>query len=119
MLTTLFSQVIGRIEEANKAYAGIIHRNLADESSLAVAMNNLISLKGPKDVSDSLRKLDRLKEKDVQGFQLSRMVDLKLLKKEKEAIFNNWLLLLLHANKMNQVLNFGPKVSLCCFNFIY
>ncbi|KAK7359360.1 hypothetical protein VNO77_01316 [Canavalia gladiata] len=35
------------------------------ESSIAVALNNLVSLKGPKDVSDSIRKLDRLKEKEA------------------------------------------------------
>ncbi|KAK4753615.1 hypothetical protein SAY87_001719 [Trapa incisa] len=99
-------QVFGRLEEANEAYAGIINQNLADESSLAVAVNNLISLKGPKDANDSLRKLDRLREKDVPGFKLSHTVDLKLLRKQKEAICNNWVLLLLHANKMNQAREF-------------
>lgn len=75
-----------------------------------MALNNFISLKGPKDVNDSLRKLDRLKEKDGQNFQLSRVVDLKLLRKQREAIYTNRLLLLLHANKMNQVLSFSPEV---------
>lgn len=66
-------------------------------------MNNLIALKGPKDVSDSLRKIDRLKEKDAQNFQLSHTVELKLLRKQREAIYTNRVLLLLHANKMDQV----------------
>lgn len=110
-MTSLFSQLFGRTQEANEAYTGIIHRNLADEPSLAVAVNNLISLKGSKDVNDSLRKLDRLREKDAQSVQLSRTVDLKLLRKQKEAMYTNWLLLLLHANKMNQVRNFRPEVS--------
>ncbi|PKI78348.1 signal recognition particle subunit SRP72 [Punica granatum] len=95
-------QLFGRTQEANKAYTGIIQRNLADESSLAIAVNNLISLKGSKDVNDGLRKLDRLKDKDAQSFKLSRTVDLKLLRKQREAIYTNRVLLLLHANKMDQ-----------------
>ncbi|XP_030449426.1 uncharacterized protein LOC115671891 [Syzygium oleosum] len=95
-------QIFGRRQEAIEAYTGIINRNLSDESSLAVAVNNLIALKGPKDVSDSLRKVDRLKEKDAQNFQLSHTVELKLLRKQREAIYTNRVLLLLHANKMDQ-----------------
>lgn len=67
-------------------------------------MNNLIALKGSKDVSDGLRKLDRLKEKDSQTFQLTQALDAKLSQKHKEAIYGNRVLLLLHANKMDQVL---------------
>ncbi|XP_044491004.1 signal recognition particle subunit SRP72 [Mangifera indica] len=95
-------QLLGNNQEAIGAYADIIKRNLADESSLAVAVNNLVALKGPKDVSDSLRKLDRIKEKDTQNFQLARVLDLKLSSKQKEAIYANRVLLLLHANKMDQ-----------------
>lgn len=81
----------------------MIKRDLADELSRAVAVNNLISLKGPKDVSDGLRKFDKLKEKDVQNFQLARGLDLKLSANQIEAIYANRILLLLHANKMDQV----------------
>ncbi|KAK7361352.1 hypothetical protein VNO77_03405 [Canavalia gladiata] len=95
-------QLLGRKRDAIEAYADIIKRNMADESSIAVAMNNLVSLKGPKDVSDSVRKLDRLKEKEAQGFFLARGLDLKLSAKEKEAIYANRVVLLLHANKINQ-----------------
>ncbi|RWW30976.1 hypothetical protein BHE74_00013715 [Ensete ventricosum] len=42
----------GQTEEAIEAYMSIINRNLSDASSLAVATNNLISLRGTKDVSD-------------------------------------------------------------------
>lgn len=69
-----------------------------------MAVNNLIALRGPKDVSDSLRKLDRLKEKDAQNFQLSHGLDLKLSPKQRETIYANRVLLLLHANRMDQVL---------------
>ncbi|KAI6686657.1 hypothetical protein NL676_032570 [Syzygium grande] len=99
-------QIFGRRQEAIEAYTGIVNRNLSDESSLAVAVNNLIALKGPKDVSDSLRKVDRLKEKDAQNFRLSHTVELKLLRKQREAIYTNRVLLLLHANKMDQAREF-------------
>ncbi|CAL0324901.1 unnamed protein product [Lupinus luteus] len=95
-------QLLGRKQDAMEAYTDIIKRDLADESSIAVAVNNLISLKGPKDVSDGLRKLDRLKEKETQNFELAHGLDLKLLAKQKEAIYSNRILLLLHANKLDQ-----------------
>ncbi|MED6168237.1 hypothetical protein PIB30_010018 [Stylosanthes scabra] len=95
-------QLLGRKQDAIEAYIDIIKRDMADESSIAVAVNNLVSLRGPKDVSDSLRKLDRLKDKEAQNFQLASELDLKLPAKEKEAIYANRVLLLLHANKMDQ-----------------
>lgn len=95
-------QLLGNTQEAFGAYTDIIKRNLADESSFAVAVNNLVALKGPKDVNDSLKKLDRIKEKDMQNFQLARVLDLRLSPKQREAIYANRVLLLLHANKMDQ-----------------
>ncbi|EHA8590602.1 putative signal recognition particle subunit SRP72 [Cocos nucifera] len=100
-------QLLGRTQEAVETYVGIINRNLADASSLAVATNNLIALRGGKDVSDSLRKLDRLIEKvgGAQPFQLANGLDFKLSTRQKEAIYSNYLLLLLQANKIDQVCN--------------
>ncbi|KAA8521616.1 hypothetical protein F0562_012289 [Nyssa sinensis] len=97
-------QLLGHTQAAIESYTDIIKRNLADESSLAVATNNLISLRGPKDVSDSLRKLDRLIEKGngPQSFQLASGLDLKLSPKQREAIYINRVLLLLHSNRMDQ-----------------
>ncbi|XP_021293376.1 signal recognition particle subunit SRP72 [Herrania umbratica] len=95
-------QLLGHTQEAVGAYTDIVNRNLADEPSLAVAVNNLIAMKGPKDISDSLRKLDRLKEKDSRKFQLAHAIDLKLSPKQKETIYANRVLLLIHANKMDQ-----------------
>ncbi|XP_075649755.1 uncharacterized protein LOC142620240 [Castanea sativa] len=89
-------------QEAIEAYTDITNRDLADESSLAVAVNNLIALKGPKDVSDGLQKLDRLKEKDSQNFQLAHGLNLKLSPKQREAVYANRVLLLLHANRLDQ-----------------
>ncbi|KAL0700927.1 hypothetical protein Bca4012_057049 [Brassica carinata] len=95
-------QVLGQHQESTSSYVDIIKRNVVDESSLAVAVNNLIALKGSKDVSDGLRKLDRLKDQDSQIFKLSQALDAKLSQKHKEAIYANHVLLLLHANKMDQ-----------------
>ncbi|KAI5385240.1 uncharacterized protein LOC127100683 [Lathyrus oleraceus] len=95
-------QLLGRKQDAIEAYVDMIKRDMADESSIAVAVNNLVSLKGPKDVSDSLKKLDRLKEKEAQSFRLAHGLDLKLSAKEREAIYANRVLLLLHANRIDQ-----------------
>ncbi|CAE5963310.1 unnamed protein product [Arabidopsis arenosa] len=95
-------QVLGQTQESTSSYVDIIKRNLADEPSLAVAVNNLVASKGSKDISDGLRKFDRLKEKDSQNFQLSQELNAKLSQKNKEAIYANRILLLLHANKMDQ-----------------
>ncbi|KAL6008051.1 hypothetical protein ACLOJK_033557 [Asimina triloba] len=97
-------QSLGQPQEAIEAYMDILNRNLADVSSLAVATNNLISLKGTKDVSDGLRKLDRLIEKGngAQRFQLANGLEFKLSSRQKEAIYSNRLLLLLHANRIDQ-----------------
>ncbi|KAK6803038.1 hypothetical protein RDI58_000822 [Solanum bulbocastanum] len=97
-------QILGNTQEAIASYTDLVKRNLADESSLAVAVNNLIALKGPKDVSDGLRKLDKLIEKSdgPEKFPLARGLDLKLSQKQREAIYTNRVLLLLHSNKMDQ-----------------
>ncbi|XP_009607855.1 uncharacterized protein [Nicotiana tomentosiformis] len=97
-------QVLGNTQEAVAAYTDLVKRNLADDPSLVVAVNNLIALKGPKDISDGLRKLDKLIEKSdgPEKFQLARGLDLKLSQKQREAIYTNRALLLLHSNKMDQ-----------------
>ncbi|XP_042031974.1 signal recognition particle subunit SRP72-like [Salvia splendens] len=96
-------QVLGDNPEALEAYSTLIKKNLADETSLAVAKNNLIALKGPKDVSDGLRKLDKLIVRaEGPSFSLASGLDLKLSLKQREAIYVNRLLLLLHSNKLDQ-----------------
>ncbi|XP_021745013.1 signal recognition particle subunit SRP72-like [Chenopodium quinoa] len=96
-------QLLGNTQEAVQAYLDMIKQNLADESSLAIATNNLISLRGPKEVSDSLKKLDRLIEKGDGGqFRLARALESKLSVKQKEAVYVNRALLLIHANKIDQ-----------------
>ncbi|KAI3884957.1 hypothetical protein MKW98_002349 [Papaver atlanticum] len=106
-------QLLGHPKEAIETYMDIITRNLSDDSSLAVAINNLISLKGPKDASDGLRKLDKLIEKGnaAHGFQLARGLDLKLSPKQKEAIYTNRVLLLLHASRLDQALELVTAFS--------
>lgn len=79
-----------------------------------MAINNLIALKGPKDISDGLRKLDKLIEKGdgTQKFQLTRGLDIKLSPKQKESLYLNRMLLLLHSNKMDQVIFISCTCSL-------
>ncbi|KAK8658710.1 hypothetical protein V6N13_036908 [Hibiscus sabdariffa] len=73
---------------------------LASLHQLIVAVNNLIVVKCPNDISDSLRKREQLKEKDSQKFELAHAIVLKLLPKH-ETIYANQTLLL-HANKKDQ-----------------
>ncbi|XP_051142581.1 uncharacterized protein LOC127259346 [Andrographis paniculata] len=105
-------KILGNHEEAFVQYTNIIKKSLADESSLAVSICNLIALKGPKDVSDGLRKLDKLIEKGEgpSTFQLSGVLNLKLSQKQKEAIYVNRLLLLLHSNKLDQARELGSAL---------
>ncbi|XP_072989496.1 uncharacterized protein [Typha latifolia] len=97
-------QLMGHTQESTEAYIGIINRNLADASSLAVATNNLVALKSTKDVSDSLRKFDKLIVKTgvAKHFQLANGLDFKLFTRQKEALFCNRVLLLLQTNKIDQ-----------------
>ncbi|GKC84048.1 signal recognition particle subunit SRP72 [Tanacetum coccineum] len=94
----------GNKPKAMSSYTDLIKRNLRDESSNAVAINNLIALKGPKDASDGLKKLDRIIQKNNgdQSFGLVPGLELKLSPKQKESIFINRILFLLHSNKINQ-----------------
>ncbi|KAL5719058.1 hypothetical protein ACHQM5_011890 [Ranunculus cassubicifolius] len=108
-------QILGHPQEAMSTYLELINKNIADDPSLAVAINNLIALKGPKDASDGLRKIDKVIEKsdDSHGFHLARDLDTKLSSSQKEAIYSNRVLLLLHANKTDQV-TFG-SLNQCPF----
>ena len=112
--------MLGNTQDALVSYTDIIKRNLADESSLAVAINNLIALKGPKDVSDGLRKLDRLIEKGdgTQSYKLTHGLDLKLSTMQREALYTNRMLLLLHSNKLDQVTCLGTCIDQILVNSI-
>jgi signal recognition particle subunit SRP72 len=83
----------------------MINGQSADPSSLAVATTNLISLKGTKDTADSLKKLDRLIGTSTAPNQLHLVenLDFKLSPRQKEALYSARVLLLLHANKTDQV----------------
>lgn len=97
--------MIGRGQESIDEYNEVLSRNLADASSLAIATNNLIALRNGKEVADSLRKLDKLisKGNSEKPFELSNGLDFRLNPKQKEALYSNRVLLLLQANKTDQV----------------
>ncbi|KAL9269583.1 Signal recognition particle subunit SRP72-like protein [Drosera capensis] len=97
-------QLLGQTQEAMEGYLDLLKKNPDDLPAIAMAANNLVSLRGPKDISDSLKKLDRFIEKGDNGrFQLAGELEYKLSAKQKEAIYLNRVLLLLHANRMDQV----------------
>uniref|UniRef100_A0A0C9QVQ8 Signal recognition particle subunit SRP72 n=1 Tax=Wollemia nobilis TaxID=56998 RepID=A0A0C9QVQ8_9CONI len=97
-------QMLGTSGDGMTTYNNILKQKLADASSIAVATNNLIALKGAKDVFDSLKKFDKLIEKSGggQGLQLADGLEYKLSARQKEAIYCNRTLLLLYANKLEQ-----------------
>ncbi|KAM0849683.1 hypothetical protein ACQ4PT_053579 [Festuca glaucescens] len=97
-------QLQGQPQEAMETYVNMINKKSGDPSSLAVATTNLISLKGTKDAADSLRKLDRLVEKSTatNQLQLTESLEFKLPPRKKEALYSARVLLLLHANKIDQ-----------------
>uniref|UniRef100_A0A453G647 Signal recognition particle subunit SRP72 n=1 Tax=Aegilops tauschii subsp. strangulata TaxID=200361 RepID=A0A453G647_AEGTS len=97
-------QLQGQTQEAMETYANMINKKSGDPSSLAVATTNLISIKGTKDVADGLRKLDRLVEKSTapNQLQLIESLEFKLSSRQKEALYSARVLLLLHANKIDQ-----------------
>ncbi|KAE8808957.1 Signal recognition particle 72 kDa protein [Hordeum vulgare] len=97
-------QLQGQTQEAMETYANMINKKSGDPSSLAVATTNLISIKGTKDVADGLRKLDRLVEKSTSPnqLQLIESLEFKLSSRQKEALYSARVLLLLHANKIDQ-----------------
>jgi signal recognition particle subunit SRP72 len=88
-----------------ETYVNMTSKKSGDPSSLAVATTNLISLKGTKDAADGLRKLDRLVEKSTapNQLQLIESLEFKLSPRQKEALYSARVLLLLHANKVDQV----------------
>ena len=125
-----YFQQQGQTQEAMETYANMINKKSGDPSSFAVATTNLISLKGTKDVADGLRKLDRLVEKSATSSQLQLIetLEFKLSPRQKEALYSARVLLLLHANKIDQVrlayLIYLPFAYFCiksnvCFDLLF
>jgi hypothetical protein len=88
-------------EEAVESYNRVLKR----KPVVAIASNNLISIKGGKDLWDSLKKFDKLLENKGLGqkLQFAEGLDHKLSTRQKEAISFDQCLLLLHSNKLSQV----------------
>jgi signal recognition particle subunit SRP72 len=88
-----------------KTYINTTNKKSGDPSSLAMATTNFISLKGTKDAADGLMKLERLVEKSTAPNHLQPIesLEFKLSPRQKEALYSARVLLLLHANKIDQV----------------
>jgi signal recognition particle subunit SRP72 len=105
-----------------ETYVNMTNKKSGDPSSLAVATTNLISLKGTKDAADSLRKLDQLVEKSTapNQLQLIESLEFKLPPRKKEALYSARVLLLLHANKIDQVcLALSIHLPFTCFFYLF
>jgi hypothetical protein len=99
------AQMQGCTEEAIESYNRVLKRKPVDALSVAIASNNLIAIRGGKDLFDSLKKSDKLLENKGLGqkLQFAEGLDHKLSTRQKEAISFNRCLLLLHSNKLSQV----------------
>ena len=100
-------QALGNSGDAMTAYNNILKQKLADAPSIAVATNNLIALKGAKDVFDGLKKFDKLIDKSGagQGLQLADSLEHKLSARQKEVIYCKRLLLLRDIDGAEAVFN--------------
>eukprot|EP00897_Mesotaenium_endlicherianum_P002184 jgi/Mesen1/1994/ME000147S01088 len=100
-------QMQGRAGEAVQSYSALLKRRLADAPSMAVACNNLVALRGSKDLFDSLKRMDKLVAADRGSagggaLSLADGLDAKLSARQKEALLFNRCLLLLHSHKLDQ-----------------
>lgn len=98
-------QVQARNMEALESYNKLLKQKLADAPSMAVASNNLIALKGNKDMFDSIKKFEKLFEKKTSselGVLFMEGLEHKLSSRQKEAISFNRFLVLLLSNKLDQ-----------------
>jgi len=80
-------------EDAMDKYQSVLKGKPADVQVAAVAMNNVVSLKGDKDLFDSFKKTKSAQTESTEA---------KLTMKQKKAIAFNRALLLLHMNKPDQ-----------------
>ncbi|KAH6558976.1 hypothetical protein KP509_1Z034700 [Ceratopteris richardii] len=107
-------QAQGRTAEALDAYNKFLKLKLGDAPSIAVACNNVVVLRGNRELADSIRKFENLFEKNntpEQGLLFMETLEHKLSSRQKEAIAFNRLLLLLLGNKLDQVRELLPQLS--------
>lgn len=103
----ILGQAQDRTTEALEGYNKLLKQKLGDAPSIAVASNNAVVLKGNKELADSIRKFDSMFEKNIspdQGFLFVNTLEHKLSARQKEAIAFNRVLVLLLANKLDQVI---------------
>ena len=129
-------QMRGQKTEAQESVTAFLKRRPADAPSVAVAVTNLIALRGPKDVADGLKRLEKIvvpvggggegKEGGVGGkgggggvfsagggvggvteLRFEDNLEVKLSRRQKAAVLQNRFLLLLLANRADEVGGFG------------
>ena len=125
-------QMRGQKTEAQESVTAFLKRRPADAPSVAVAVTNLIALRGPKDVADGLKRLEKIvvpvggggegKEGGMGGkgggggglsagggeggvteLRFEDNLEVKLSRRQKAAVLQNRFLLLLLANRADEV----------------
>uniref|UniRef100_A0A915IZR5 Uncharacterized protein n=1 Tax=Romanomermis culicivorax TaxID=13658 RepID=A0A915IZR5_ROMCU len=84
-------QLLGKTEEAFKAYADVSKKKPSDVSLIAVASNNFVSIKKESNLFDARKKM-----KSCQNAQIQQ----KLNRKQKGIICYNSILVNLHSNQL-------------------
>ena len=125
-------QLRGQKTEAQESVTAFLKRRPADAPSVAVAVTNLIALRGPKDVADGLKRLEKIVvpvggggegkvgemggkgggggglsvgggEGGVTELRFEDNLEVKLSRRQKAAVLQNRFLLLLLANRVDEV----------------
>ncbi|KAK3284578.1 Signal recognition particle core component [Cymbomonas tetramitiformis] len=92
----------GRTAEALEAYTSVLKLKAQPESlsAVAVATNNLVALRGARDLFDSLKRFDRLMANpSATCSTFQAYLESKLSGSHKQSMLFNRCLLLLHSNK--------------------
>eukprot|EP00898_Chlorokybus_atmophyticus_P005459 jgi/Chlat1/5914/Chrsp4S06247 len=95
-------QAAGRSAEAIDGYTAFLKKKLDDPVATAIATNNLVALRGDRDLFDALKRTEKLLDKSSPGFRLIDALENRLSAEQKGAIGVNRALLLLFSHKLEQ-----------------
>eukprot|EP00240_Pyramimonas_obovata_P002001 CAMPEP_0118923780 /NCGR_PEP_ID=MMETSP1169-20130426/2185_1 /TAXON_ID=36882 /ORGANISM="Pyramimonas obovata, Strain CCMP722" /LENGTH=531 /DNA_ID=CAMNT_0006864821 /DNA_START=67 /DNA_END=1659 /DNA_ORIENTATION=+ len=91
----------GRTQEALDLFTTALKVDSTDAASKAVATNNLVAARGPRELFDAMKRLDRvLASPSPSCTQLSPQLEGRLSGAQQEALLFTRLLVLMHSNKL-------------------
>mmetsp|Transcript_13495 Transcript_13495/g.18500 ORF Transcript_13495/g.18500 Transcript_13495/m.18500 type:complete len:680 (-) Transcript_13495:341-2380(-) len=96
------AQQAGKLAEAAELYNSALRLDQnVDLTSRAVATNNLVAARGPTDLFDAQKRLDRLmKDPQPTCVSFTPTLDTRLTANQKQTLLFTRLLVLLHSNKL-------------------